>query len=122
MFSNAIKIMLFISDVQYYVPVKLWRTAGNIHLFKITGKLPPENVKLKRNILRDVIELDWMDVNMTLNGNKINLPLTVMVPLRDKLKNRCTVNQKPLLFHIMLKQCMTCFPLAANDSPETSKL
>ena len=36
LFSNIVKIMLFISDVQYYVPVKLCRTAGSIHLFKIT--------------------------------------------------------------------------------------
>ena len=48
--------------------------AGNIHLFKITGTLTPENVKLKTYILLDVTELDWKDVNMTLNGNKINLP------------------------------------------------
>ena len=33
---NAVKIMLFISDAQYYVPVKLGRTAGSMHLFKIT--------------------------------------------------------------------------------------
>ena len=37
-FSNVVKIMLFKSDVQYYVPVKLCKTAGSIHLFKITGK------------------------------------------------------------------------------------
>ena len=29
-----------------------------------------EHTELKRNILRDVIELDWKEVNMTLNGNK----------------------------------------------------
>ena len=39
LFSNVVKIMLFISDVQYYVLVKLCKTAGSIHLFKITGKL-----------------------------------------------------------------------------------
>ena len=33
--------------------------ARSIHLFKITGMLTPENVKLKRNKLWDVIELDW---------------------------------------------------------------
>ena len=43
MFSNAVKIMIFISDVQYYVPIKLCETAGSIHLFNITK---PENVKL----------------------------------------------------------------------------
>ena len=36
-FSNVVKIMTFISDVQNYVPIKLCKTAGNIHLFKIIG-------------------------------------------------------------------------------------
>ena len=51
--------------------------AGSIHLFKITGTLTPENVKSKRNILWDIIELDWREVNVTLNGNKINLLTSV---------------------------------------------
>ena len=91
LFSNAVKIMLFISDAQYYVPVKLCRTTGSIHLFKITGKLTPEHIKLKRNILWDVIELDWKEVNMNLNGSKINLPASVIIPLRNKFKIRCIV-------------------------------
>ena len=45
LFSNAVKIMLFISDAQYYVPIKLCRAAGSIYLFKIIRN--PENVKLK---------------------------------------------------------------------------
>ena len=39
MFFNAVKVMLFITDAQFYVPVKLCRTAGGILSFKITGKL-----------------------------------------------------------------------------------
>ena len=46
MFSNAVKIMIFISNVQYYVPIKLCKTTGNIHLFKIIGMLKPTNIKL----------------------------------------------------------------------------
>ena len=42
MLSNAVKIMIFISEVQYYVPIKLCKTAGSIHLFKITGKIKPD--------------------------------------------------------------------------------
>ena len=41
-FSNVVKIMLFISDVQYYIPVKLCKAAGSIHLFKITEKIMME--------------------------------------------------------------------------------
>ena len=51
MFSNAVKIMILISDVQYYVPIKLCKTAGSIHLFKITGTLKPENIKLNKNYI-----------------------------------------------------------------------
>ena len=43
--------------------------AGSIHLFKITGTLTQENVKLKRNILCNITELDQKEVNMTLNEN-----------------------------------------------------
>ena len=103
LFSNAVKIMLIISDTQYYVPIKLCRMAGSINLFKITGILTPENVKLKRNILWDIMELDWKEVNMTLNGNKINLATSVTVMFRGKFKIRSIVKREPLLFHIMLK-------------------
>ena len=51
LFSSTVKERLFIFDAQYYVPIKLCRIAGSIHLFKITGMFTPENVKLKKNIL-----------------------------------------------------------------------
>ena len=54
--------MLFIFNTQYYVPVKLCRTAGNIHLFKMTGTSVPGNVKLKQNLILDVTTLDWKGV------------------------------------------------------------
>ena len=47
LFCNTVKVMVFISDVQLYVPIKLCKTAGSIHLFKITGTLKSENVKLR---------------------------------------------------------------------------
>ena len=50
--------MLFISDVQYYVLIKLCKTMGNIHLFKITGILTPEKVKLNRHYIWDILEVD----------------------------------------------------------------
>ena len=83
--------MLFISDAQYYVPVQLFRTGGSIHLFKITGKLTPEHSKLKRNICQDIIEIDWKEVHMILNENKMNLPTSAIIPLRDIFKIRSII-------------------------------
>ena len=50
-FSNVVKIMLFISDIQNYIPIKLCKTAGSIYLFKIKGMLKPEDIKLNKNYL-----------------------------------------------------------------------
>ena len=36
----------------------------------------------------DVLEIDWSDISMTLNGNEINLPSSVVIPFRDKYRAR----------------------------------
>ena len=115
LFSNAVKVILFISDVQYYVPIKLCKTAGNIHLFKITGMLGPEKVKFKQNYIWDIIEIGWKEVNMTFNGKRIKLLKSVTIKFRDKFKTRHMMKREPLLFHIMLRQGFNCFTLASND-------
>ena len=70
-FSNWVKIMIFISDVQNYILVKVCKTAVSIHLFKISGMLKAKNIKLNRNYLWDTLEIDWKEVSVTFNGNKI---------------------------------------------------
>ena len=66
--------MLLISDVQYYVLVKLCKTASSIHLFRITGKLTPGKVKLNKHYIWDILEIVWKDIKVTINGKVINLP------------------------------------------------
>ena len=117
-FSNAVKIMIFISDVQNYVPIKLCKTAGSIHLFKIIGTLNAENIKLNKNYLWDTLEIDWKEVMVTFNDNKIDLPKIVVIKLQDKIKVRRLMNRKPLLFHLMLKQRINWFTLA-TETQET---
>ena len=113
-FSNAVKIMTFISDVQNYVPIKLCKTAGSIHLFKIIGTLKAENIKLIKNYVWDTLEVDWKEVTFTFNGDKIDLPRVVIIKLQDKIKVRWLMNREPLLFHLMLKQGIMWFTLATG--------
>ena len=106
--------MIFISDVQNYVPIKLCKTTGNIHLFKIIGTLKAENIKLNKNYLWDTLEINWKEVTMHFNGNKIGLPRIFVIKLQDKIKVRRLINREPLLFHLMLKQGITWFTLATE--------
>ena len=66
--------MFFISDEQYYVPIKLCKTTGSIHLFKITGIVTPDKVKLKKHYIWDILEINWKEVKEMFNGKAINLP------------------------------------------------
>ena len=111
-YSNTIKIMLFISDIKSYVPLKLCKTSGSIHLFKLNGSIIKENITLRKNTIWDIIEVDWRPVTITLNGNVINLPGSVIIPFRDKFKIRQIMKSRPLLLHIMLKQGQTWYPLS----------
>ena len=115
MFSNTVKIMVFISDVQNYIPIKLCKTAGSIHfLFKITGTLKVENINLNINYIWDILQIAWKEVTVTFNENKINLPRVVTIKPQDKIKVKCLMNRQFLPFHLMLKQEITWFTLATG--------
>ena len=111
-YSNTIKIMIFISDIKSYVPIKLCKTLGSIHLFKLTGSINKENITLHKNTLWDVMEIDWRLVTVTLSGNVFNLPGSVIIPFRDKFKITRIIKSRPLLLHLMLKQGQTWYPLS----------
>ena len=87
-YSNTIKTMLFISDIKSYVPIKLCKTSGSIHLFRLTGSINRENITVHKNTLWDMMEIDWRLIMITLSGNVINLPGSVIIPFRDKFKIR----------------------------------
>ena len=111
LFSNNTKILLFISNTHSYVPIKLCRVARSIHLFRIRGRLNPENAKLKKNWIWDVLEIDWSDVSIMLNDNEIDLPSSVIIPFKERYRVRKLLRKQPLLFYVMLKQGKTWFSL-----------
>ena len=83
-FSNIVKIVLFISDVQHYISIKICKTSGSLQLFKITGTLTSEDIKLNRNYLRDTLDINWDKIKLVFNSNEINLPKLVTIKIKDK--------------------------------------
>ena len=53
-YSNTIKIMMFFSNIRSYVPIKLCKTSGSIHLFKLMGSIKREDVTLHRNTISGI--------------------------------------------------------------------
>ena len=68
------------------------------------SKLKAENIKLNKHFLWDTLEIDWKEVTVTFNDNRIDLPTIIVIKLQDKIKVRRLMNRKPLLLHLKLKQ------------------
>ena len=80
-FSNVVKIVLFISDVQHYILIKLCKTSGSPHLFKTKGTLKPEDMKLNKKYLWDMLEINWNGIKLSFNSNEIDLPKIIMIKM-----------------------------------------
>ena len=94
--------------------MKLCTVARSIHLFRIKGRLNLENVKLKKNWIWDVLEIDRSNISITLNDNKIDLPSSVIIPFKERYRARRLLRKHPLLFYAMLKQGKTWFSLVSE--------
>ena len=44
LYSNTNTVMLFFSDIKQYVPVKLCKTMGSIHVFQIYGQFTLDQI------------------------------------------------------------------------------
>ena len=108
-FLNIVKIVLFISDVQHYIPVKLAKTSGSPHLFKFTGTLNSEDIKLNKNYLCDTLEINWDKIKLTFNDSEIKLPQLVTIKMRDKIRIRRMMSKDMQNSHVMIKQGITWY-------------
>ena len=58
-FTNMVKVKLFLANTQSYVPLEVNSAAGNVHLFKLSGTLTVEKFTLSKNWIWDVLEINW---------------------------------------------------------------
>ena len=61
-----------------------------------------------------MLDIDWKEVTVTFNENKVNLPRGVTIKFQDKTKVRHLMKREPLLFHLLLKQGIMWFTLATG--------
>ena len=115
-FTNMVKVKLFLANDQSYVPLELNSIAGNVHLFKLSGTLTVENFALRKNWIWDVIEINWDNAHITLNERENSLPGTLTVPLVYKLKVRKLFKERNSMHvYVMLKQRKSWYNLDCDQ-------
>ena len=122
LFSNTIKVKLFVADNHCYIPLHLNKLAGSVHLFKLHSILSKENLVLNKNWIWDVLEIDWTYVHLLQDHKEMNLPVTVVIPTYYKYKLRQLLRKSrkdPLHLYIMLKQRTSWLNLESSECKET---
>ena len=97
-FSNVVTIVLFTSDLQLYIQIKLCKTSGSPHLFKIEGILKPDDIRLNPNYLWDMLEINWDKIKLSHNSYEIELLQIIKIKMRDKIRVRRMVSKETAKF------------------------
>ena len=88
MYSNTFVLKLVLSSNIYYVPLKLRAMAGQLHKVNMNSILHACQLKLHKHFLWDTITITWNGIQINYDGEKIDLPCTILVPLKDKIRTR----------------------------------
>ena len=125
LFSNTIKVKLFVADNHCYIPLHLNKLAGSVHLFKLHSILSKENLVIKKNWIWGVLEIDWTDVYLLQDHIEINLLVTVVIPIYYKYKLIQLLRNStkdPLHLHIMLKERKSWLNLESTEYKQTYEI
>ena len=89
------------------------KVAGQLCRVSITAIPHPTQLKLVKSFLWDTLTIDWLDIEFEVDGETINLPNTVIIPLGAKFKVRNLMSQS---FHVSMALCQgnTWYDLNSN--------
>ena len=100
--SNMMDIKLVLAGPTYYIPLSLRKAAGACCKISLNGLPNPSQLTLVKNWLWDTMTIDWAGTELCVMDEYINLPNTLVIPLRAKWKVRELVREG---FHVSLAIC-----------------
>ena len=103
-YSRACTMYIFLYNSHFYVPLKIKRLSGHMHMYKIMNPITPLSLSYHKHCLWDSFVVDWKEMKLFVNGNPVFLPTTLTIPMRDKIKTRRMMTKDDLDLQFMIKQ------------------
>ena len=75
-----------------------------MHMYKLENYITPEQMSYPKLFLWDTIHFEWHSMHLHMNGQPVNLPSSVTMPLKDKIRARQMLAKKDLDLQFMIKQ------------------
>ena len=83
--------------------------SGNLHKVSANTLLHKCQLKLNKGFIWDTISIEWKTVHVLYEGEPIELPTDIVIPLIDKYRLRAMYNNKQGAVSMMVKQGATWY-------------
>lgn len=111
-FERTSTVYLFLCKGCYFVPVKILRTTAGLHVISSIGELGSDNLSLSKNLIWDVMNVDWSTIVVTIKDRPTLLPRSIPLLLKDKIRVRRMFSSKEVMkVHLMALQGKTWYNL-----------
>ena len=103
-YSHACMLYIFLYNSHFYVPLKIKHLTGHMHMYRIENPIIPEKLSFHHHCLWDSYVVNSGSMKLFVNGAPVQLPLSLTVPLQDKIKTRRMMTKDELDLQFMIKQ------------------
>ena len=62
-----------------------------MHMYKLENTITPEQMSYHKSFLWDTIHFEWHSVHFHMNDQHVNLPSSVTIPLKDKIRAKALI-------------------------------
>ena len=120
LYNNTFEVKLVLGEDTHYLPLRIRKIVGHLHRVSINIIPSPDQIRLVRNWLWDTVVINWNNTEL-LNGEEVvDLPSTIVVPLRAKMKVRQIMSNRNLTVSLALTQDNYWYHIAQSNSPASS--
>ena len=103
-YSRACTLYIFLYSSHFYVPLKVKRLTGHMHMYHLENPITPDSMSFHKKWLWDAFTINWKTMIIRINGEPVALPHGLTVPLRDKIKTRNIMKSEETDLQFMIKQ------------------
>ena len=115
LYTNLFEIKLILGEATRYLPLKLRKMAGPLHRVGINMIPTPRQISLIHGWMWDTLTIDWTGILMTSGNETIQLPSTIIVPIRAKFKLRQILGDPSFTVSMALTQDNNWYDLSQSS-------
>jgi len=118
-YARACTLYVFLFNNHRYVPIKIRKLAGHMHMYHLSNSMTPDQISYSKNFIWDILHFDWSYVDLRMNSSYVTLPCDVQIPFKDKIKVRRMIAKEDLDIQFMILQGTNWYSLNKTCSVPT---